>query len=59
MHVLSDVRDQWTVEHHDCHTRPVDMDTGRATFVLSLHAGHGGSCMQYASALGAVSTVLG
>ena len=57
--VTKDVRNQWVVEHYDCYTQPVVMDSNRAPFVLSLHAGHGSSCLQYASASKAVSTVLG
>ncbi|AHH15013.1 hypothetical protein NONO_c01960 [Nocardia nova SH22a] len=52
------VRNQWAVEHHDCYALPAVMDSTRAQFVLSLHAGHGSSCLQYATALKAISTVL-
>ncbi|MGO4616567.1 hypothetical protein AB4305_13520 [Nocardia sp. 2YAB30] len=55
----SNMRDLWEAQHRDCHLQPAIMDRERASFVLSLHAGHGGGYAQYLAALQAVSTVVG
>ncbi|MFC8526954.1 MULTISPECIES: hypothetical protein [Nocardia] len=51
MQTSLDTRDLWSSQHSDCAAEPtVPLDTDRARFICSMHAGHGPECRQYLAA---------
>jgi hypothetical protein len=51
-------RELWRERHRFCTDHPPEMSFAEARFVLGEHAGHGGTCRQFAAALCRVSQPL-